>query len=394
MKIDIKDNSSESILKLCEYPSDCEYFGEEKNVNDLKIFILQHTLDEVDEYLSGDLNNELGGVLLGDVCVNKENGKFILINELIIARHSNSSLSRLTFTHETWDYINEVREKDFPEKKVLGWFHSHPGHTVFLSNYDIFIHENFFNLYYMVAYVFDPTIKDRGFFLWRDNKVVKAGGFYEYGIGEADKTNETNEVIKLNSSEDLLNSSDKEVLKKRNYEFKGAVTIGLLLLTLIILLFMIYNIYEIKQKALLKEEYVKDLNDIKNENRKLTDRLNDLVIESESKRNIKGGNNTTNTPEVTGSEISSSGNANLSAENISSNVNGKPSDENEKQETKESSTALAKYKVKSGDTLEKISNLFYKSRAGIELLMKHNNIKNKADIKIGQELEIPVMEQQ
>jgi len=394
MKIDIKDNSSESILKLCEYPSDCEYFGEEKNVNDLKIFILQNTLDEVDEYLSGDLNNELGGVLLGDVCVNKENGKFILINELIIARHSNSSLSRLTFTHETWDYINEVREKDFPEKKVLGWFHSHPGHTVFLSNYDIFIHENFFNLYYMVAYVFDPTIKDRGFFLWRDNKVVKAGGFYEYGIGEADVTNETNEVIKLNSSEDLLNSSDKEVLKKRNYEFKGAVTIGLLLLTLIILLFMIYNIYEIKQKALLKEEYVKDLNDIKNENRKLTDRLNDLVIESESKRNIKGGNNTTNTPEVTGSEISSSGNANLSAENISSNVNGKPSDENEKQETKESSTALAKYKVKSGDTLEKISNLFYKSRAGIVLLMKHNNIKNKADIKIGQELEIPVMEQQ
>ena len=393
MKIDIKDNSNESILKLCEYPLDCEYFGDEKNENDLKIFILQDTLDEVDEYLSGDLNNELGGVLLGDVCVNKDNGKFILINELITAKHSNSSLSRLTFTHETWDYINEVREKDFPEKKILGWFHSHPGHTVFLSNYDIFIQENFFNMYYMVAYVFDPTIKDRGFFLWRDNKVVKAGGFYEYGISKINEDDETNKVIKLNSSEDLLNSSDKEVLTKRNYEFKGAVTIGLLLLTLLILLFMIYNIYEIKQKALLKEEYIKDLNDIKNENRKLTDRLNDLVIESESRKSIKDGNNNTNTQEVTGSEISSSGNANLNAENISSNVTGKPSEENKKQETKESSTALAKYKVKSGDTLEKISNLFYKSRAGIELLMKHNNIKNKADIKIGQEIEIPVMEQ-
>ena len=393
MKIDIKDNSNESIMKLCEYALNCEYFGDEKNENDLKIFILQDTLDEVDEYLSGDLNNELGGVLLGDVCVNKDNGKFILINELITAKHSNSSLSRLTFTHETWDYINEVREKDFPEKKILGWFHSHPGHTVFLSNYDIFIQENFFNMYYMVAYVFDPTIKDRGFFLWRDNKVVKAGGFYEYGISEINEADETNKLIKLNSSEDLLNSSDKEVLKKRNYEFKGAVTIGLLLLTLLILLFMIYNIYEIKQKALLKEEYIKDLNDIKNENRKLTDRLNDLVIESESRKSIKDGNNNTNTQEVTGSEISSSGNANLNAENISSNVTGKPSEENKKQETKESSTALAKYKVKSGDTLEKISNLFYKSRAGIELLMKHNNIKNKADIKIGQELEIPVMEQ-
>lgn len=390
MKIDIKDNSNEGILKLCEYPSDCEYFGDEKNENDLKIFILQETLDEVDDYLSGDLNNELGGVLLGDVCVNKNKEKFILINELIIAKHSNSSLSRLTFTHDTWDYINEVREKDYPDKKILGWFHSHPGHTVFLSNYDIFIQENFFNMYYMVAYVFDPTIKDRGFFLWRDNKVVKAGGFYEYGFVE---TNESNEVIKLNSSEDLMNSTDNAGLKKRNFEFKGAVTIGLLLLTLLILLFMIYNIYEIKQKALLKEEYVKDLNDIKNENRKLTERLNDLVIETESKKNIEGTNNISNTPQITGSEISSSGNANLNTDNISGNVTGNTSEEKEKQEKKETSPALAKYKVKSGDTLEKISNLFYKSRAGIELLMKHNNIKNKADIKIGQELEIPVMEQ-
>ncbi len=391
MKIDIKDNSNEGILKFCEYPSDFEYFGDEKNENDLKIFILQETLDEVDEYLSGDLNNELGGVLLGDVCVNKGKEKFILINELITARHSNSSLSRLTFTHETWDYINEVREKDFPGKKILGWFHSHPGHTVFLSNYDIFIQENFFNMYYMVAYVFDPTIKDRGFFLWRDNKVIKAAGYYEYGIVKA---NETNEVIKLTSSEDLLNSSDKEVFKKRNFEFKGAVTIGLLLLTLLILLFMIYNIYEIKQKALLKEEYVKDLNDIKNENRKLTERLNDLVIETESKKNIEGRSNISNTPQVTGSEISSSGNTNLNTDNISDKVTVKTSEEKEKQETIESNSALAKYKVKSGDTLEKISNMFYKSRAGIDLLMKHNNIKNKADIKIGQELEIPVMEQQ
>ena len=31
----------------------------------------------------------------------------------------------------------------------------------------------------------------------------------------------------------------------------------------------------------------------------------------------------------------------------------------------------------------------YKSRAGIEVIMKVNNIKNRADIKIGQVLEIP-----
>lgn len=389
MKIDIKDNSNESSLKLCEYPSDCEYCGKENNENDLRIFIHSITLEEVDEYLSGDLNNEQGGVLLGEICVNKEGRKFILINDLIIAKHSNSSLSRLTFTHETWDYINEVREKDFPEKKILGWFHSHPGHTVFLSNFDIFIQENFFNMYYMVAYVFDPTIKDRGFFLWRNNKIVKSGGYYKYGLLMND---DFSGIIKMNSVEDLIRKSNPGTFNKRNTEFKGAATIGLLLLTLLILLFMIYNIYEIKQKALLKDEYLKDLNDIRNENKKLAERLNDLVIETEMKKNISTGSNNLNSSEIAGNEISSSGNSDHNSEiSSSSQVNNNSAET--KHETVTPNTPVSKYKVKSGDTLEKISNLFYKSRAGIELLMRTNNIKNKADIKIGQELEIPAMEQ-
>ena len=389
MKIDIKDNSNESSLKLCEYPSDCEYCGEENNENDLRIFIHSITLEEVDEYLSGDLNNEQGGVLLGEICVNKEGRKFILINDLIIAKHSNSSLSRLTFTHETWDYINEVREKDFPEKKILGWFHSHPGHTVFLSNFDIFIQENFFNMYYMVAYVFDPTIKDRGFFLWRNNKIVKSGGYYKYGLLMND---DFSGIIKMNSVEDLIRKSNPGTFNKRNTEFKGAATIGLLLLTLLILLFMIYNIYEIKQKALLKDEYLKDLNDIRNENKKLAERLNDLVIETEMKKNISTGSNNLNSSEIAANEISSSGNSDHNSEiSSSSQVNNNSAET--KHETVTPNTPVSKYKVKSGDTLEKISNLFYKSRAGIELLMRTNNIKNKADIKIGQELEIPAMEQ-
>lgn len=389
MKIDIKDNSNESSLKLCEYPSDCEYCGKENNENDLRIFIHSITLEEVDEYLSGDLNNEQGGVLLGEICVNKEGRKFILINDLIIAKHSNSSLSRLTFTHETWDYINEVREKDFPEKKILGWFHSHPGHTVFLSNFDIFIQENFFNMYYMVAYVFDPTIKDRGFFLWRNNKIVKSGGYYKYGLLMND---DFSGIIKMNSVEDLIRKNNPGTFNKRNTEFKGAATIGLLLLTLLILLFMIYNIYEIKQKALLKDEYLKDLNDIRNENKKLAERLNDLVIETEMKKNISTGSNNLNSSEIAANEISSSGNSDHNSEiSSSSQVNNNSAET--KHETVTPNTPVSKYKVKSGDTLEKISNLFYKSRAGIELLMRTNNIKNKADIKIGQELEIPAMEQ-
>ena len=106
------------------------------------------------------------------------------------------------------------------------------------------------------------------------------------------------------------------------------------------------------------------------------------------------------TPEITANEISSPGNTEHNSE-ISSGSQVNNNSEETKKETKEvtkhetinTNTTVTKYKVKSGDTLEKISNQFYKSRAGIELLMKFNNIKNKADIKIGQELDIPDMEQ-
>lgn len=392
MNIEIKDNSSRDAAKPLEFPADYEYFGKDEHLDILKIFISDEALRGVDDYLASDKNNELGGVLLGDVCINSSGVKFIKIDEKIIAKHSNSSLSRLTFTHETWDYINAILEKDFPEKKILGWFHSHPGHTVFMSNYDIFIQENFFNIDYMVAYVFDPTINDRGFFYKRDDKIKKSYGYYVYDLKEK---KENNELHIVDGDSDLLKI---ENVQKSDYtperKYKKYLTISLLCLTLLLLLFIIYNMYDFRQKALLKEVYVKDLADLRNENRKLTERLNEYILETELKKNTQR-NVSVKTSSETAAGVESTEKTAVT-EQPKEEIKEKepppvtPQVTNQIQSTT-TTTVTAKYKVKSGDTLEKISNQFYKSRAGIDLLMKHNNIKNKADIKIGQELEIPEM---
>ena len=149
-------------------------------MNSLHVFIEEKALFGIDEFLKSDTQIELGGVLTGNAYTNAFGSDFILIKNFIIAKHSNSTLSRLTFTHETWEFINNKIEKDHPEQKILGWFHSHPGHSVFLSGYDLFIQENFFNLPYMIAYVFDPIINDKGFFYWENEKIEKATGFYIY----------------------------------------------------------------------------------------------------------------------------------------------------------------------------------------------------------------------
>ena len=405
MKIDLKDNPDDINYISRDFPINYKYSGENESFDTLKIFIKHSTLKEIDEYLSGDLQNELGGVVLGDVCANSSGQKFIFIDNLIIAKHSNSSLSRLTFTHDTWDYINQIQEEDYPDRKILGWFHSHPGHTVFLSNYDMFIQENFFNMEYMIAYVFDPTIKERGFFYWKDGKIIKADGYYITDPVESEIDDDfSNELLPESKNDEIeLNTTKPSpvsgiISKRKKPEIRGAVLISLLFIALLVLLFMIYNIYEIKQKALLKDEYRKDLAEIRNENKIHTERLNNLIEESEMKKVNASGIKS----EV--KEIAESKNAeNEKKEEIKEKKpdladvkneeqvkkNEKPEENNNTQQNNNSDEVTV-YKVKSGDTLEKISNQFFKSRDGIEIIMKKNNLKDKASIKIGQQLLIPV----
>lgn len=386
MKIDITNNPENKNLKSAEFPFDKKYIGSEETVTDeFKIFIRQETLKSVDDYLSGDLHNELGGVLVGDVCINSDGEQFIAIDNFIIARHTNSSISRLTFTHETWDQISETLEKDIPGKIILGWFHSHPGHTVFLSSYDLFIQDNFFNLEYMTAYVFDPVINERGFFYKKEDKIVRTKGFYLYDIFNIDglknfnSGNEKSEVNLKDTKETKydLKEETSEVKVKSNYDKKNLVIISLSILSLILFALLFLNIYEIKQRDIIKEEITKELAMLKIDNLKLNDKIKDLIAYIDLYKN------TAATDSLSENNISDKQNENRntiselkkSAGNESSNTSAKSKNQ--------------KYTVKAGDSLEKIAMQFYNDRDKINLLIKKNNLRNASDISPGQVLEIP-----
>ena len=59
------------------------------------------------------------------------------------------------FTQETWTRIHEEKDARYPDHKIVGWYHSHPGFGVFLSDHDLFIHKNFFSQPGQLAWVFD-----------------------------------------------------------------------------------------------------------------------------------------------------------------------------------------------------------------------------------------------
>lgn len=151
----------------------------------------------VRNYALTDVKRELGGILLGS-CTDQDDTFLVKIDAAIEAKFTDAAQSSITFTHHSWDYMNQQRESQYPDMKVVGWFHTHPGFGIFLSGHDLFIHENFFDLPWQVAYVVDPHAEKAGIFGWSRKEVIAlpftvgttsyAAVFHEYESDSRPKT--------------------------------------------------------------------------------------------------------------------------------------------------------------------------------------------------------------
>lgn len=146
---------------------------------EVKVYIKQDVYRALEKFAASNTSKELGSILLGSHT--EALGKtHVVISAYIEAKYTDASASTLTFTHETWDYVYKEKERSFPQDKIVGWQHTHPSYGIFLSNYDLFIQENFFNMPFQVAYVIDPVQNLRGFFCRKNGKIEKLPGFYVY----------------------------------------------------------------------------------------------------------------------------------------------------------------------------------------------------------------------
>ncbi len=190
-----------------QLPKNYLLIGELEN-DDAKVYIKQDVYKALEEYASSDTAHELGTIILGNYsdALGKLN---VVISEFIYAKYTDASASTLTFTHKTWDYVHKEHENNHPDTKIVGWQHTHPGYGIFLSNYDMFIQENFFNLPFQVAYVIDPVQHIRGFFQWKNGKVEKLKGFYIYDeVGKQIKIEQPKEKKNSGSSVSIMSRAD------------------------------------------------------------------------------------------------------------------------------------------------------------------------------------------
>ena len=120
------------------------------------VFMRADALHKALEHTRSDTRNEVGGVLVGRFY--RSRGKLVTdVHDAMEAPATRAGVSHVTFSHETWTEINRRKDIDFPNLRIVGWYHSHPNIGVFLSKQDMFIQQNFFDDDGHVALVIDPV---------------------------------------------------------------------------------------------------------------------------------------------------------------------------------------------------------------------------------------------
>lgn len=133
------------------------------------IFIEETALRQAQAHALSSPTREVAGVLVGPHPEKQPDGRYnVYITDTIIAKYTVMQGASVTYTPESWRYMNDQLWQRYPDETAImvGWYHTHPGFGIFLSGMDLFIHQNFFTQLWHVALVLDPIGKSNGFFCW------------------------------------------------------------------------------------------------------------------------------------------------------------------------------------------------------------------------------------
>jgi proteasome lid subunit RPN8/RPN11 len=123
---------------------------------------------KIRQHARTSMKAEVCGVLIG----NTEHER-MTVEACIAGINAAQGGAHVTFTQDTWEHIYKIKDKEYPEQKIVGWYHSHPGFGVFLSEHDLFIQQNFFSNAQQVAWVYDPHTDEEGCFGWVGGNIEK-----------------------------------------------------------------------------------------------------------------------------------------------------------------------------------------------------------------------------
>ena len=175
------------------------WFHDEEERKSFPVFIPQEILDEMIEATHKAQAKETGGILIGYLHQDKAIPEvFAEVTCQIYAQHTQSDLTRLTFTAETWSDVEAARNIRGRDEILLGWWHSHSfmkeickdcaqmkegtctASAAFFSLDDYYVHRTCFPRAYSIAMVISDSpcsgVTPK-LFGWQNGQ-VSSRGFY------------------------------------------------------------------------------------------------------------------------------------------------------------------------------------------------------------------------
>lgn len=139
----------------------------------LPVYVTRKALREMLKRAQEAGDYEVGGFLLGGYH-RWEHHRYVDITIQVPALKAESARAHLTFSNDALREFHQTLDKRYPGQLVLGWYHTHPGYGLFLSNFDLFIQRGFYGQEHHVAVVIDPKAGPAervGVFVWERGDV-------------------------------------------------------------------------------------------------------------------------------------------------------------------------------------------------------------------------------
>ncbi len=117
------------------------------------------------------MGDEVMGLLLGGVYQHRGE-PYVIIRDVATTDLDATRVS-VRFSREGYERLFDSLESSWFDYVIVGWYHSHPGHTCFLSEVDVATQAAMFDQDHHCALVIDPVNQEIDAFHLRDGVVMR-----------------------------------------------------------------------------------------------------------------------------------------------------------------------------------------------------------------------------
>jgi len=148
---------------------------------DIKIYIEDYVYTYIYQYAKTEGSKEKLMVLVGKhMFVNDMD--IIFISGAIQGKFASKDNGIMLFTDESWEYINNNKNKFFSDCSIMGWCHIQPEFGTFMMSKDEIFHKKCFKNKFQVFAAIDPAEKQESFYIYNEDmtSLRPAKGFFIY----------------------------------------------------------------------------------------------------------------------------------------------------------------------------------------------------------------------